>query len=402
LSLLYNVISTTSGQSDDIIQVSEHLLFNKTYGFRGIVSGVGCSTIVKNVAIGLALKSNLNICILDMNMLYPYHYHELTLDNDSIGDIFDYGGVLSDVVTQSVNYGNLYVLGFKNRTIVDMLSPKENKSLAEKLFEEMKSFFDVILIDLSYEPTSINAYFGVKCNKIFTVVDESHICLASLSKSLEHICTLGVPMSKMLDVIVNKDFKNVNSGIYTALRSFGMSVVTKIPFAEVIAVSSVTAKRIYDRNISNNINVSEFTRSIDRVVSILVEDNELTKDQHFSDVGIQREEIDLTHVKVEMYTDNGIVVEDVESVVSDDEYKESSDSVISLEPDVKVKKGGFFGFGNKGDKPEKEPKQRKEKQPKKEKPVKEKKVKQDKKSKKDDTTDTVEQSEHAEEESKTE
>ena len=49
----------------------EKLLFNSVIGFRGIVDGVGTSTILASLAIALSERTNKRICVVDTNILYP-------------------------------------------------------------------------------------------------------------------------------------------------------------------------------------------------------------------------------------------------------------------------------------------------------------------------------------------
>ena len=73
MGFLSKLIGTISGGSK--MEVSEQLLYDKVIGFRGIVPGVGTSTIVQNVAEALSDTTNYSICVLDVSFMYASQYN---------------------------------------------------------------------------------------------------------------------------------------------------------------------------------------------------------------------------------------------------------------------------------------------------------------------------------------
>ena len=206
MGLLSKVLSTISGNND--MKISEQLLFDKVIGFKSVVPGCGASTILQNVAIALSESTKFNICVLDTNFMYPIQYpllatNDLSSKKEKEPDVLDFAGDMSQIVRNTA-YPNIYIAQLENRTIVDMLSGKDTESGITKLIANLKTYFDIILVDLSHELTNINVHSAIKCNKIFHVADTSLKCLYYVKKSINTMVTLGVPLAKCNKVIVNK------------------------------------------------------------------------------------------------------------------------------------------------------------------------------------------------------
>lgn len=266
MGFLTKILKNISGTGE--LQLSEQLIFDKVIGFRNIVPGCGASTIVHNVALALAADSKRSVCVLDVNMLYPMQYAYLV--DVSIAptgkDIFDFVMAPSEV-TDSAKQGGIYVVGFKNRTVVDMMSSHDTEQLIDKLISALKSYFDIILIDLSYELSSIAVHAAVKCNKVFNVADQSLKTMYNLKKSINTMSTMAVPLAKANRVILNKLLPDIVVGGKSALMEAGLNVVGEIPFSLEIAKLGVTGAPIV-----GNSSVDEGVIKFNDVISIVVED----------------------------------------------------------------------------------------------------------------------------------
>ena len=77
----------------------EKLLFNSVIGFRGIVDGVGTSTILASLAIALSERTNKRICVVDTNILYPTQYALLCggVSSDARATMKDWFSVASSI-----------------------------------------------------------------------------------------------------------------------------------------------------------------------------------------------------------------------------------------------------------------------------------------------------------------
>lgn len=277
MGLLSKVLSTISGNND--MKVSEQLLFDKVIGFKSVVPGCGASTILQNVAIALSESTKFNICVLDTNFMYPIQYPLLTV-NDSVNkgkekepDILDFAGDMSQIVRNTA-YPNIYIAQLENRTVIDMLSGKDTESGITKLIANLKTYFDIILVDLSYELTNISIHSAIKCNKIFHVADTSLKCLYYIKKSVNTMVTLGVPLAKCNKVIVNKMLDNVDLGVESTLKEAGMDIVGGIPLSMDIAIFCASGQRIYG-GMSKDKGVTEFNKLINKVLENIVEKNPL-------------------------------------------------------------------------------------------------------------------------------
>lgn len=278
MGLLSKVLSTISGNND--LKISEQLLFDKVIGFKSIVPGCGASTILQNVAIALSESTKFNICVLDTNFLYPIQYPLLCSKDittkEKEPDILDFAGDMSKIV-RNTSYPNIYIAQLENRTVVDMLSGKDTEGNINKLIANLKTYFDIILVDLCCEMTNVNIYSAIKCNKIFHVADTSLKCLYYVKKSINTMVTLGVPLAKCNKVIVNKMLDNVDLGIEGTLKEAGMEIVGGIPISHDIAVFCASGARIYG-GMSKDKGVTEFNKVINKVLENIVQKNPLNAD----------------------------------------------------------------------------------------------------------------------------
>ncbi len=275
MGLLSKVLSTISGNND--MKISEQLLFDKVIGFRSIVPGCGASTVLQNVAIALSEATKFNICVLDTNFLYPIQYPLLTSSDmkqkEKEPDVLDFAGDMSQIV-RNTSYNNIYIAQLEKRTIVDMLSGKDTESNITKLIANLKTYFDIILVDLSYELTNVNVHSAIKCNKIFHVADTSLKCLYYIKKSINTMVTLGVPLAKCNKVIVNKMLDNVDLAIESTLKEAGLEIIGGIPLSMDIAIFCASGSRIYG-GMSKDKGVTEFNKVINKILENIVEKNPL-------------------------------------------------------------------------------------------------------------------------------
>ena len=63
---LVKFLGVMSGEG--AVDVQEAMLFNKVIGFRGIVEGVGASTIVQGLAHAFSDRTRLRVCVIDTSV----------------------------------------------------------------------------------------------------------------------------------------------------------------------------------------------------------------------------------------------------------------------------------------------------------------------------------------------
>jgi len=273
MGILGKIIGTMSGGMEE--KLSEQLLFDKVIGFRGVKDGVGCSTFVFNTAIGLVDATKYNICVLDTHLLYPNQEFYLGVEQtDELKDIMDFNGENLAKIAYRTKYQNVYLVSFRERVLADLLSSKESQGVIDRLIDSLKAFFDIILIDLSHEPSWATTVAALKCNKIYTIIDTDIGCLSLMQKSLNSLASTGVSVFKMRKVILNKQINDVNTGIYKSLKEYDMELIAEVPFSIDIARFGVLGERIWGA-MSNRQAVTLFNQAVDRLLDDICESNEI-------------------------------------------------------------------------------------------------------------------------------
>ena len=320
LSKLLGVISGNKG-----LKVSEQLLFDKVIGFRGVTPGVGTSTIVQNTAIALSESSSFSICVLDTSYLYPTQYPMLVNKPDQLNrkDLLDFAGDLSEIITLT-SYRNVSLVSMSNRTVVDMLSSADSELTVEKLMGALKSYFDVILVDLSYETTNIATHSAIKCNRIINVVDQSLKSIYHLRKSVNTMVTLAVPLAKADRVIINKVVPDVLSNTNKVIADSGLKVIGEIPFSQEIAKAGVTGKRLYAPKATNR-DIYTFSGVISSILTDVIQTTPLTEKYTDGSSTATNVHDDLEEEIEEIIDDE--IIEDDEEIGNIFEPEESDDEV---------------------------------------------------------------------------
>lgn len=361
MGILGRVLGTLSGGMEE--RLSEQLLFDKTIGFRGIKDGVGCSTFVFNVACGLIDTTKYSVCVVDTNLLYPYHEYALGLANEEeTKDLMDFGGDNLSQIAHKTRYSNIYLVSFSNRYLADMLSSKESQAIVERLFDSLKQFFDIVLVDLSHEPTWATTISALKCNKIYTIVTPDVACLSVLQKSLNSVASTGVPVYKMRKVILNKNIDDVNTGVHKTLENLNLEVVGDIPLSIDIARFGLKGTRIWGAATGKSA-ISAFNNTIDSILDDICQVNETNIAK------VRTEDVDIATLEKESPEENT-------GIFDDDYVPDKTPEVLPTQQVVQEKKPEKRGlFGKKKVVEEKAPTQKAEGKPLVKKPVEQKPVK---------------------------
>lgn len=323
MGFLSTLLGTLSGSNT--LKVSEQLLFDKVIGFKSVVPGCGASTVLQNVAIALSENTKFNICVLDTNFMYPIQYPLLasTELKNKDPDVLDFAGDLSKI-TRNTSYANVYVAQLENRSIIDMLSGKDTEDNITKLIASLKSYFDVILIDLSYEMTNTAIYSAIKCNKIFLVADTSLKSLYYIKKAINTLVTLGIPLAKCNKVVLNKDLPDVVLGVKSALEEADLEIVGTIPLSMDIAISCASGKKLYGA-LSKDTGVTSFNIAIDNILKDILENNPLNSTYIDTAKELARMESEQEKKKAQAKGENLVVEEEVD---------EENDSEMIIPEDI--------------------------------------------------------------------
>ena len=274
MGLLGDVLQTLSGERYSIHDTSK-LLFNKVIGFRGITSGVGCSTIVQNVASALVSEYNMRVCVIDTAFMYNAQYtllmHSPDISGDGIKDISKYNG--SDISTVLAQVSNkLCVVGYYNKTIVDALTRMDSADVIRDIIVKLKDTFDVILIDISDELSQTSVECAIQCNKIYTIVVPGITCVSNILKSMTTLASVAVPVYKCRNVIVNKVPLGVKTGLGMVLNAYTLKTLCEIELSNEIAIAGVKGKKIYGLA-SEDTGVTSFNVAVDTICKDILDGN---------------------------------------------------------------------------------------------------------------------------------
>jgi hypothetical protein len=231
-TLYKNALRGVSGSAD--IRSSQYTIFNPIWGFRGVKDGLGTSTLVANVALALA-EAGLNVCVIDTSVLNPCQGQLLKAyygEGDKYkGDWFDINRqtVGGDVVCISKFSPRISVLGFNNRSILDMVDTKDSLEMVSLALVELKKLNDIILLDICPETTNIALGALHGANKIVQVWGDSPHILGNVQGFLDTMVTLACPMDKLSDVVVGRSVRGVGADIGGVVEKYGFNLLGDIP-----------------------------------------------------------------------------------------------------------------------------------------------------------------------------
>lgn len=201
-------------------------LFYHIIGFKGVCSGVGCSTIVANTALALA-DFGLSVCVFDTSILHPCqdellrtNYKEVAKDKRI--DWLDMPFHTESPLNISKLNKNISVLSFagKDRTILDMLGTLDSEEAVDIALHNLESKFDIILIDLCDEPSNIATTSMQKSQQVIQIWSDSIPCLTSIPLSIANNITLSCPKDKMRYVIENKTCDDTMLGLDSLYKEY--------------------------------------------------------------------------------------------------------------------------------------------------------------------------------------
>ena len=203
-----DVLKVTSGAS--IARELPYDIFYQVIAFRGVVDGLGTSTIVANTALAIA-ETNLTVCVIDTSILQPVqdillHTNVESIEEKDRLDWFDMPYTKKSPLHVSRLNGNISVLSFagKKRGIVDILSTNDATQLVDIALAELHNKFDIILIDSCHEMTSVNIAALQQAQHIIQVWSDTPQVTRNIDNFITNCVTLSVPLDKMRFVITNK------------------------------------------------------------------------------------------------------------------------------------------------------------------------------------------------------
>lgn len=226
------VMSSISGNGTE--KKKSYYIYNKIIAFRGVIDGVGCSTLVCEVAVELASRG-LSVCIIDTSIMYPIQSKLLQIE-ETIGEQKDWLDlIMSDDTGRVLKYGklsnNIALLSFENRTLNDLLSTFDNEELVICAYRMLEPLYDVILVDVCGETTNITASALIHSHTIYQVWSDEFGCICNIDKFLTNAQIGCCHLEKMRNVILNKNIINNASSIGSIAKKYDLEVIAEAPFS---------------------------------------------------------------------------------------------------------------------------------------------------------------------------
>lgn len=231
-----DILKTTSGAG--YARNVDFNIFYQIIAFKGVVDGVGTSTLVANTAIAIA-KLGLTVCVMDSSVLNPVQDVLLKTnwrdkEEKNRKDWFDIMYTDDSVLHQSKINSNISVLSFKGkkRDITDIMGTQDSSLLVETALSILHNKFDIILIDCCQELTQINAGCIQQAQKVIQVWSDSPHIVSNIDMWITNNVILACPLDKMRYVIISKyvndihcDFKGMlDQYRFTQLASCCLSI----------------------------------------------------------------------------------------------------------------------------------------------------------------------------------
>lgn len=260
-----NLLKQTSGVN--YVRELDFDIFYQVYAFKGVVDGVGCSTIVANTALAIA-NLGLTVCVIDTSILQPVQDVLLRTNYDSVDkerrlDWFDMPYTkLSPLHVSSIDR-NISVLSFygKNRGIVDILSTNDNSSLVDMALTELHNKFDIILIDCCHELTSINTACLQQSQQVIQVWNDTPSIINNVDNFITNCVTLSCPLDKMRFVVYSKINPDAMGSLDGMLQQYRLKKLTTINLSLAVSLVLVTGNPLW-QYASRDKDVMGYTDSI--------------------------------------------------------------------------------------------------------------------------------------------
>lgn len=251
--VLNNVLKQTSGSAS--IRELKYDIFYQIFAFKGIAEGIGTSTLVANTALAIA-QLGLTVLVIDTSILNPVQdillntsmNSELNNTTEEKLDWFDMPYTKKSVLHISKLNGSISVLSFKGKkhTVVDMLSTTDSSTLVDIALTQLHNKFDIILIDMTHELTSIATACLQQAQQVIQVWNDSPSVLGNLENFVTNSVTLSCPLDKMRHVVYSKLSKEVIGNLDSVLQQYRLINIAKNYVSEEIALQLVTGKTLWN------------------------------------------------------------------------------------------------------------------------------------------------------------
>ncbi len=262
-----NLLKQTSGTS--FTREVEFDIFYQIYAFKGVVEGIGTSTLVANTALALA-ELGLTVCVVDTSVLQPVQdvllktdYSKENIELKDRLDWFDMPYTRKSPLHQSDYSKDISVLSFfgKNRGITDILSTNDSDALVEMAFTELHNKFDIILVDCCHELTSINTACLQMSQQVIQVWNDSPQIVQNLDNFITNCVTLSCPLDKMRFVVYSKISRDIIGNLDGLIEQYRLKKLSQIVLSEEIYLAVCTGKQLFQLP-STNQDIIDFTNCV--------------------------------------------------------------------------------------------------------------------------------------------
>lgn len=257
--VLNEILRQASGST--AVRDLKYDIFYQIFAFKGVVEGIGTSTLVANVAQAIA-QTGLTVLVIDTSMLSPVQdillntsvNSEVDNTTDERLDWFDMPYTKKSVLHISKLNGNISVLSFKGKkhTVIDMLSTTDSISLVDIALTQLHNKFDIILIDMTHELTSVATACLQQAQQVIQVWNDSPTALGNLEGFITNSVTLSCPLDKMRHVVFSKMSKDIIGNLDEVIKQYRLKSIAKNYVSEEVALQLVAGKSLWTLPSSDN------------------------------------------------------------------------------------------------------------------------------------------------------
>lgn len=164
----------------------------------------------------------------------------------------------------------IHLLSFKGRSIVDFISSQESEELVQLAFAQLLDKYDIFLVDLSNEPSSVSAVSMQMCHRVIQVWNNSPSSLALIPQRIEDCITCCCNLEKMNTVVTSNVIDDIKTDWDVILEKYKVKRISSMPMSLSVARVVAMGKLPFDYQ-SKEEGILLYNDFISGVVSTIVE-----------------------------------------------------------------------------------------------------------------------------------
>lgn len=245
---LKGILSKFSNRDLIGAELNESKLIYNVIGFVPLTDSVDNSTLISNLAY-LVAEQGMNTCVVDFKVFFPNLYLRYGLSPLKKGQ-----GLLKVLKSdktdlrehiKKTDHEGLYLLSPSPQDLMEEYFDFDLEDI-EKLINELKSIFDIVLIDIPNNPPLEFCVGAIKNIHVgFVTCNERIETLTNVIKFFDYLQSIGVSTAKLSNIIF-ADTLNLEYD-YKALEEHGMKIVGVIP----------QVKNVYKYALDNQLYIKE-------------------------------------------------------------------------------------------------------------------------------------------------